>query len=292
MNDNQETSFVHLLKGAPVSASIREKTQDKREKLRELGITPVIAVLRVGVEEDDLSYERSLVKRCESVEAEVRKFVLPLDASTEDVLEKVREINEDPNIHGALIFSPMPSRIDEEKVRYHLKPEKDLDGFTPLSQYGILMGKKVGFPPCTPEACLRILDYYGIDMAGKRTAVVGRSQIVGKPVALILLGRNATVTVCHRKTVDTKAICRNAEVVVAAAGSKRLLTKDYFSPGQIVLDVGINMDDDGSICGDVDFAEVEPMASCITPVPGGVGSVTTSLLLEHLMDAALNTVER
>ena len=275
-----------LLKGAEVSKALMAETANRVLALKEAGCAPMMAIVRVGERDDDLAYERSILSRAEKAGILTRQYVLPETAVTEDVLAIVREINEDPAIHGALLFIPMPKGIDEKKVRRTLHPQKDLDGICPLSQYGVFADAPMGYPPCTPDACMRILDYYGIDVTGKRAVVVGRSLVVGKPLSMMLLKKNATVTICHTRTKDTAAECRAADIVVAAAGKKCILGAECFAPGQIVLDVGIHEDEDGKLCGDVDTEAAAAIVDSITPVPGGVGSVTTAVLLSHLADAA------
>ena len=289
-NTNQAEALV--LNGAPVSKALMEKLCRMTEECRKAGVTPTLAVVRVGEKTEDLAYERTVRNRCEKAEIRFSSFVLPVTASTEDVCRIIRQINEDDQIHGVLLFSPLPKHMEEEKVRNLLKPEKDLDGITPLSKYGIYAGQPVGYPPCTPEACLRILDYYGIDVEGKRVTVVGRSLVVGRPLAMMLMGRNATVTICHTRSKNMEELCREADVVVATAGRPRLLGPSFFRKGQVVLDVGINDDGNGGLCGDVDFDGVLPLVDAITPVPGGVGSVTTNVLLTHLAEACEKRIRK
>ena len=202
----------------------------------------------------------------------------------------IDRVNNDDRIHGVLIFRPLPKHLDDEAVRRALKPEKDIDGITDGSLVGVFAGTKQGFPPCTPQACMEILDHYGIDPKGKRAVVIGRSLVVGKPAAMMLLGKHATVTVCHTRTVDMPAVCREAEILIVAAGRAGVVGKEYFAPGQIVIDVGINVNAEGKLCGDVNFEEAEPVVEAITPVPGGVGTVTTSVLVGHVVEAAKRTL--
>ena len=227
----------------------------------------------------------------------VQKFVLPEDASKEDLLKLIDEINANDAIHGVLMFRPLPKHLkaDQNEICNRLDPKKDVDCMTDLSNAGVFEGRSdLGFAPCTPAACMEILDYYGIDCKGKNAVVIGRSLVVGKPAAMMLMGKNATVTVCHTKTVNTAEICRKADILVSAAGVLNSLTKDYVRPGQVVIDVSINWDENkpnargglGAIAGDAVYAEVEPIVEAITPVPGGVGSVTTSVLMKHVIEAA------
>ena len=288
-----------ILKGAPVVAVMNERNAALCEQLKAKGITPTLAVVRVGEREDDLSYERGVMTRCGKVGVAVKQFVLPADATQEQLLRVLDEVNTDGGIHGCLLFRPLPKHLkaDQDEICNHLAACKDVDSMTDLSNAGVFMGKKLGFAPCTPQACMEILDYYGIDCTGKKAVVIGRSLVVGKPAAMMLLGKNATVTVCHTKTRDVQAVAREADILVSAAGVLNSLTKDYVRPGQIVIDVSMNWDPDkvtskgkGGMAGDAVFSEVEPVVEAITPVPGGVGAVTTSVLIGHVVEAAERTL--
>ena len=227
---------------------------------------------------------------------DVVKFLLPEDVTKEALIDQIEAINADDSIHGCLLFRPLPKHLkaDQDEICNHLAACKDIDSMTDLSNAGVFMGKKLGFAPCTPQACMEILDYYGIDCTGKKAVVIGRSLVVGKPAAMMLMGKNATVTVCHTKTVNTAEICKGADIIVSAAGVLNSLTADFVRPGQIVIDVSINWDANkpnakgglGGIAGEAKFDEVEPIVDAITPVPGGVGSVTTSVLMKHVVEAA------
>ena len=279
--------MAEMLKGAEVVAALGEKMKKEIEELKGKGITPTLAILRVGERPDDISYEKGAIKRCESVGVAVKSIVLPPDATQDALMKNVEAINADDSVHGALIFRPLPKHLDENAICAALKPEKDIDGITEGSLAGVFTGNGKGFAPCTAQACMEILDYYKIDCKGKRAVVIGRSLVVGKPAAIMLMGKHATVTVCHTRTVDMPAVARNAEILIVAAGKMESLTKEYFSPGQIVIDVGINWNDEkGKLCGDVKFDDAEPIVAAITPVPGGVGTVTTSVLVSHVVEAA------
>jgi len=283
--------MAELLKGADVVAALNGRMIDDIEILRNRGVSPTLAILRVGERADDISYEKTATKRCGTVGVDVRNVVLPADVTQETLMQNVLALNDDANVHGVLIFRPLPRHLDESAVCAALKPEKDVDGITEGSLAGVFTGSGKGFAPCTAEACMEILDHYNIDCTGKRAVVIGRSLVVGKPVAIMLMGKHATVTVCHTRTVDVPAIARNAEILIVAAGKMESLTKEYFSPGQIVLDVGINWNDEkGKLCGDVKFDDAEPIVAAITPVPGGVGTVTTSVLVSHVVRAAKNRI--
>ena len=279
--------------GKEVTAALNARLQAQVEDLKARGVTPTLGIIRVGERPDDLSYERGATKRAELIGVAVEKIVLPEDASREAVLETIDRVNADDRIHGVLLFRPLPKHLKayENEIANRLDARKDVDGMTDLSNAGVFMGKKLGFAPCTPAACMEILDHYGIDCTGKKAVVIGRSLVVGKPAAMMLMARNATVTVCHTRTKDVAAVAREADILVSSAGVLGSLTKDYVRPGQIVLDVSINWDEaKGGIAGDAVYAEVEPIVEAITPVPGGVGSVTTSVLIGHVVEAAQATL--
>ena len=273
-------------KGDPVAQALTERLAARADQLKVQGIVPTLAIVRVGERPEDLSYERGALKRCEKVGIRVRQFALPKESSHGDLLEVIRQINADREIHGCLLFRPLPPQMDEEAICAALDPAKDVDGITAGSLASVFAGSGAGYPPCTAQACMEILNYYGCDLTGKRAVVVGRSLVVGKPLAMLLLGQNATVTLCHTRTADLAAECRRAEVLIAAAGRASMIGRDHLSPGQLVLDVGINVDEEGNLVGDVDFAAADAIVGAVTPVPGGVGAVTTSVLAAHVLQAA------
>ena len=275
------------LLGKEVTAALNERIKADVATLNAKGVKPTLGIIRVGERPDDLSYERGATKRCETLGVEYKKYLLPADVSQEELLKVIDEVNKDENIHGVLMFRPLPKHIDQTLVENALCAEKDVDCQTDASLGGVFTGKKVGFPPCTPQACMEILDHYGIDCTGKKAVVIGRSLVVGKPAAMMLIKKNATVTVCHTRTVDMPSVTREADILVVAAGRAGVVGADYVAPGQIVIDVGINVNEEGKLCGDVDYAAVEPIVDAITPVPGGVGSVTTSVLVGHVVEAAM-----
>ncbi|MBQ3216875.1 MAG: bifunctional 5,10-methylene-tetrahydrofolate dehydrogenase/5,10-methylene-tetrahydrofolate cyclohydrolase [Oscillospiraceae bacterium] len=290
--------MAKLLLGKEVTDALNKKIAQQVADLKEKGISPTLGIIRIGEDPSDLSYERGACKRAELLGIEVKKQLLPADASKEAVLAAIDEVNTDPSIHGVLLFRPFPKHLkgDTDEICNRLDPKKDVDCMTDLSNAGVFEGRRdLGFAPCTPEACMEILDHYGIDCKGKNAVVIGRSLVVGKPAAMMLLGKNATVTVCHTKTLDLPRICRNADILISAAGVLNSLKKDFVRPGQIVIDVSINWDEHkpngkgglGAIAGDAVFSEVEPIVEAITPVPGGVGSVTTSVLMKHVVEAAV-----
>lgn len=273
-------------KGAPVAQALTERLIVKANQLKVQGIVPTLAIVRVGERPEDLSYERGALKRCEKVGIRVRQFTLPEESSHGDLMAIIEQINADREIHGCLLFRPLPPQIDEAAICAALDPAKDVDGVTAGSLAAVFTGSGAGYPPCTAQACMEILNYYGCDLTGKRAVVVGRSLVVGKPLSMLLLGKNATVTLCHTRTADLAAECRRAEVLIAAAGRANMIGRDHLAPGQLVLDVGINVDENGNLVGDVDFAAADEIVGAVTPVPGGVGAVTTSVLAAHVLQAA------
>lgn len=282
--------MAQILKGAPVASALNEKMQKDVARLKEAGIVPTLAILRVGEREDDISYERGAMKRCETVGVAVKNVILPADVSQETLMASLDKLNKDAAVHGVLIFRPLPKHLDGEAVRAALAPEKDIDGITDGSLAGVFTDTKVGYAPCTAQACMEILDFYGVDCKGKRAVVIGRSLVVGKPAAMLLMARQATVTICHTRTVDMPSVTRGAEILIVAAGKAGAVDESYLSEGQIVVDVGIHVGEDGKLRGDVVFDKAEPIVGAISPVPGGVGTVTTSVLVSHVVQAALKAL--
>lgn len=280
--------MAELLKGKAVADSLTEKNKDKVEELKKSGIVPTLGIIRLGENPSDLSYERGALKRAEQTGVEVRKFVYEADISQEKLIEEIEKINNDDSIHGVLIFRPLPKHINDKAVCNALAPQKDMDGITAGSMAGVFMDSGEGYPPCTAAACIEILDHYGVELQGKKVTVMGRSLVIGKPVAMMAMKKNATVTVCHSRTSidDFKAAGKNADVVIAALGRAKMVDAERIGEGQVIIDVGINVDEEGKLCGDVNFDEAEPKADKITPVPGGVGSVTTAVLMKHVIEAA------
>ncbi len=283
------------LLGKEVNEALVAALQARTAALKEKGITATLGIIRLGENPSDLSYEKGATKRAEEVGVAVKNFVLPETATKEEVLAVVDQVNADASIHGVLMFRPLPKHLkaDQDEICNRLDPKKDVDSMTHMSNAGVFEGQDLGYAPCTPAACMEILDYYGVDCKGKKAVVIGRSLVVGKPAAMMLMEKNATVTICHTKTVDTAAVCREADIIVSAAGVLKSLTKDYVRPGQIVIDVSMNWDAEkvtskgvGGMSGDAIFDEVEPIVEAITPVPGGVGAVTTSVLMKHVVEAA------
>ena len=289
--------MAKLLLGKEVNEALVANLQGRTAALRDKGINPTLGIIRVGARPDDLSYEKGAIKKAEQVGIDVKVLELPEDADREAVLAAVDQVNADDSIHGVLMFQPFPAHLRpyQREICNRLDPKKDMDCLTDLSSAGVYQGRSdLGYAPCTPAACMEILDYYGIDCKGKNAVVIGRSLVVGKPAGMMLMGKNATVTTCHTKTVNTAEICKNADIIVSAAGVLNSLTAEYVRPGQIVIDVSINWDENkinarggkGGIAGDAKFDEVEAIVDAITPVPGGVGAVTTTVLMKHVVEAA------
>ena len=275
------------LRGKPVADAIGQDLAPRIRALREAGVAPTLAILRVGEREDDLSYERGALKRCEALEVDVRQFVLAADCTQEELMGAIGQINADDGIHGCLMFRPLPAQLDEAAACQALDPAKDMDGITQGSAFGVFANQRIGYPPCTADACMHILRHYGCELEGARVTVVGRSLVIGKPVSMMLQAANATVKMCHTRTRDLSAECRDADILVVAAGHKGTVGADAVASGQTVIDVGINWDEEaGKLVGDVLYDEVEPIVARITPVPGGVGSVTTAILASHVVQAA------
>ncbi|CUX36797.1 Bifunctional protein FolD protein [Clostridium sp. C105KSO15] len=273
------------LKGAAVSAKIKEQVETLLTGLK--GKTPKLAIVRVGERPDDLSYERGALKKMESFGLMGESFAFPQDITDEAFKEEFAKINENPDIDGILLLRPLPKQIKEKNIEHMIDPGKDLDGISPENIARVFAGDDTGFAPCTAEAVVEVLKANDISLTGKRVAIVGRSMVVGRPLSMLMLKENATVTICHTRTEDLKETCKNAQILVAAAGRARMVDASFVGTDAIVVDVGINVDEDGKLCGDVDFDSLEGTASMATPVPGGVGAVTTAVLARHLVMAAL-----
>jgi len=278
--------MAQILKGAEVVEALNKHIVSEAEQLMRRGVQPTLASVRVGERGDDISYERGAVKRAEKLGIAVRSIVLPEDTTTDHLIETIESLNIDRGVHGVLFFRPLPRHIDEDLVRNTLSPEKDIDGITDLSLAGVFANTPTGFPPCTAQACMEILKHFAVELKGKKTVVIGRSLVVGKPVSMLLLAEHATVTIAHSRTEDLPSIVREADIVIASVGQARMIDARYLSPGQVVIDVGINVTEAGSLVGDVDFEEAVEVVGALTPVPGGVGTVTTSVLIKHVVQAA------
>lgn len=278
---------AEILKGAPVAAALDERTRCAVAALAEKGITPCLAILRVGEKENDLSYERGALKRCEKVGVRVRQVVLPEAVTNSALLNEIHKLNKDPAVHGILMFRPLPRGLDEKAACAAIDARKDVDGVTAGSMARVYSGAGTGFAPCTAQSVMELLSHYGVETVGRRAAVIGRSLVIGRPVAMLLMAANATVTLCHTKTRDMPQIVRAADIVVVAAGRGESIGAEYLRPGQTVVDVGINWSEEkNKLVGDVCFDAAQEAASAVTPVPGGVGSVTTAVLAAHVVEAA------
>ena len=275
-----------LMKGADVAKTMKEDLTGEARRLKDRGILPSLTIVRVGARPDDLAYERGARKRMEMIGIECKVVELPETITQAEFEKTFFKINEDPKVHGILLFRPLPGHLDEGPVVSRINPLKDVDCMCPVNIAKVFSGDETGHAPCTPEAVMEMLDYYKIDPRGKKVTVIGRSMVVGKPLSMLLLKRHATVTICHTRTKDLSATCREAEILVAAAGMARMVTADLIGDGAVVVDVGINVDAKGNLCGDVDFNAAEPVTSYISPVPRGVGSVTSSVLAKHVLKAA------
>ena len=277
-----------IVKGSDVAAGMKETLLAELDKSRQKRIDPTLGIVRVGSRADDLSYERGILKRFKELGMAARVFEFPETISAQDFLAEFAKIDASPEMHGILLFRPLPKHLDEEAVRRRIDPSKDVDGMSPLNVAKVFAGEEDGFAPCTSVAVMELLSHAGVDPAGRNVAIIGRSLVIGRPLAMLMLKRNATVTLCHTKTRNTQEICRGADILVAAAGQAQMVTPAFVSPSSIVVDVGINVKD-GKIYGDVDYDAVSPIVSLITPALGGVGAVTTSVLAKHVLKAASAT---
>ena len=286
--------MARLLKGGPVAESMCQRLQKQVETLGQIDVVPVFGIVRVGERPNDVSYERGAMKRAASLGVEVRRFLLPETATEDELVAVLEKINHDDSVHGCLLFRPLPPHLDTQRVGRTLRPEKDIDAMTTASMGGLLTQTDVGFAPCTASACLELLRYYHIPLQGKKIAVIGKSMTVGLPTALLMMNEEATVSVCHIFTdkEDTRSFCQDADIIISAAGCLDLIRADYVRPGQVVVDVGVNIGPDGAMHGDVAFDEVEPIVAAITPVPGGVGAVTSTVLALHVAQAACRSLEQ
>lgn len=275
--------MAETMLGVEVAKAMKGQIIEKVEGWKGKGIFPNLTIIRVGAREDDLAYERGAKKRMELTGIDCKVLELSEDISQEELEVRFRQVNEDPKVHGILLFRPLPRHLDEEPLRMIINPYKDVDGMSPVNMAKVFSGDASGHAPCTAEAVMEMLDYYKIDLTGKKVAIVGRSMVVGRPLAMLMLKKNATVTICHTRTKDLPKTLREAEVLVAAAGKAKMITEDMVGEGAIVADVGINVDENGNLCGDVDYEVAEKKASYISPVPRGVGSVTTSVLAKHVV---------
>ena len=284
--------MAEILRGKPVADAITEDIKNRSDRLKEKGKIPTLAIVRVGENPADMSYERGAMKRSEKAGVYVERILLPENANTDQVITTIEKLNDDLDVDGVLVFSPLPKHIDEDKVRNTLLAEKDVDGIGDRAMAGVYSGQAIGYSPCTAQACIEILKHYNVPIKGKKATIIGRSLIIGRPVAMMLMKEHATITICHTKTEDIEKEAKAADILVAAAGKAKMVDKSYMTENQVVIDVGINVDEDGNMCGDVNFEDAENIVKGITPVPGGVGSVTTSILMKHVVEAAEKKLEK
>ena len=274
------------MKGFDVAEAMKEELIKETRRLKEKGIVPCLGIIRAGERPDDLAYERAAIKRLELIGGICRVTELSEQVTQQELEEAFDKINEDPDIHGVLLFRPLPKHLDENPLKERIMQQKDVDCLSLLNLAKVFAGDEKGYAPCTAQAVMEMLKFYHIDIAGKNVTIIGRSLVVGKPLSMLLLKENATVTICHTKTKNLTEICRNADILIAAAGKAGMVTEEMAGDGAVVIDVGINIGKDGKLCGDVDFENVQKKASFISPVPRGVGSVTSSVLAKHVVISA------
>lgn len=280
-----DSNQVQIIKGKPVADKISEILINDVKNLKIKGIYPKLTIVRVGSRGDDLAYERGALKRCQTIDIETEVLELDENITQEDYINEIKRLNNDESVHGILCFRPLPKHLNEDEIKYVISPEKDVDSFSPINTAKVMEGDTTGFTPCTPTAVLEILKHYDVSLSGAKVVVLGRSMVVGKPAAMLLLNENATVTVCHSRTKDLQSITSDADILVAAVGRAKMVKSEFVKEGAVVVDVGINVDESGKLCGDVDTDDVLGKVSMITPVPAGVGSVTTSILAKHVVKA-------
>lgn len=274
-----------LIKGKPVADAMSAALTKEVEELKVKGIVPKLTIVRVGANGSDLAYERGALKRCQSIGIATEVKELPEDISQDKFIEELKKVNDDKSTHGILVFRPFPKQLSESVIKYVIAPEKDVDCFSPVNVAKVMENDQTGFAPCTPSAVIEILKHYNVPMKGKKAVVIGRSMVVGKPVSMLLLNEHATVTICHSRTENMPAVCSEADVLIVGIGKAKMIDSAYVKEGAAVIDVGINVDEQGNLCGDADTDDCVNKASVITPVPGGVGAVTTSILAKHVVKA-------
>lgn len=276
--------MAQLIDGKKISQEIKDECRETVAKLKEQGIEGALAVIQVGADPASSVYVRNKKRACEYIGIRSESYELPEETSEEELLDLIRKLNADPKINGILCQLPVPPHMDENKIIRAIDPKKDVDGFH-VENVGALVTGNKGFVSCTPAGIIQLLKRSGVEIAGKNCVVIGRSNIVGKPMALLMLRENATVTVCHSKTKNLPDICKQADILIVAIGRPKMITAEYIKEGAVVIDVGIHRQEDGKLCGDVDFAQAEPIASAITPVPGGVGPMTIAMLMHNCVEA-------
>ncbi|MBR3174095.1 MAG: bifunctional methylenetetrahydrofolate dehydrogenase/methenyltetrahydrofolate cyclohydrolase FolD [Eubacterium sp.] len=271
-----------IIDGKKISTEIKDELKEQVAKLKAEGVEVTLAVVKVGEDPASAVYVRNKEKACEYIGINSKKIEMPEETTEEELLKLVDDLNTDPAINGILVQLPLPKHIDENKILLAIDPMKDVDGFHPVNVGKMVIGEE-SFLPCTPAGIIEMIKRSGLDIEGKECVIIGRSNIVGKPMAILMLRENATVTVTHSRTKDLPEVCKRADIIVAALGKAKFVTKDFVKEGAIIIDVGMDRDEDGKLCGDVDFDEVEPIASAITPVPGGVGPMTVTMLLVNCL---------
>ncbi len=280
-----------IINGKEIGQEIRKEVAVRVDALKQQGVTPGLAVILVGDNPASKTYVANKQKSCEAIGMFSELIKLPEDTTQESLLEQIRDLNTREDIHGILVQLPLPKQIDEDAVIATISPEKDVDGFSPISVGKMMLGQET-YLPCTPFGVMKLLEHAGIDVAGKHAVIVGRSHIVGKPMGQLLLQKDATVTYTHSKTKDLVSFTKQADIIIAAIGKAKFITEEHVKPGAVVIDVGINRDENNKLCGDVDFAAVDGIASHITPVPGGVGPMTITMLLENTVLSAERKLEQ
>ncbi|MCL1793900.1 MAG: bifunctional 5,10-methylenetetrahydrofolate dehydrogenase/5,10-methenyltetrahydrofolate cyclohydrolase [Oscillospiraceae bacterium] len=276
---------MQQLRGMPVASAIIGQIAGQIEELAKKQIIPKLAIVRIGEREEDVSYEKGIIKRFSAANAMVETIAMPREPAQGALEETITKLNGDDSVHGILLFRPLPGHLPFDRIRGLIAKTKDVDAMSPESGACIYEGRKDGYAPCTAQAVIELLDFYGIELTGKKTTIIGRSLIVGKPLAMLLLDKNATVTICHTKTQNLAEECKKADILVACAGSAKMVGADFAHPGQIIIDVGVNMAE-GKLCGDADYEALDGKVLAMTPVPGGVGAVTTSVLLKNTVHSA------
>lgn len=276
-----------ILYGKNVALNLKEDMKKNIEDLKKKNIIPKVAIIRIGEKSDDIAYEKSIIKNCTNLGVNTETYKLEKSVSQNEMLNLIDKLNKDTEVNGILVFRPFPKHLDQELINSSISVKKDIDCMNPLNLEKIFEGKLDGFMPCTAEAVVEMLKYYNINLEGSNVVIINRSMVVGKPLSMMLLSHNATVTICHSKTKKLSSITKNADIVVTAVGKAKMIDQQYFSKDSVVIDVSINVDDNGKLCGDIDYDSVYGKVKSITPVPRGVGSVTTTLLIKNIVDGCI-----
>ena len=278
--------MAKLLKGIEVAQHLEKKLIQRIENLHKKGINPCLAIIRIGEEQVAITYETNIARKCKKVGVNIKQFYFEKNIRQSELLKAISYANRDNNIHGILLLRPLPKHLNEQEACFAISPDKDVDGVTNISMADIYGGGNVHFAPCTAESCIQLLNYYEIPISGKKIVIVGRSLIVGRPLAMLLLKEDATVTICHSKTQNLQEICKGADILMVALGKPEWIDSNYVAEGQTILDIGINVTEKGKLCGDVNFREVEDKVGAITTVPGGIGTITSTILVYHVVLSA------